>query len=240
MATASKLVSLAQAEIGTVETGTNNVKYNTEYYGGQVSGSEFDWCVVFIWWLFQKANAANLFCGGKKTAYVPYVYNYATQHNLSQKTGKIGDLAIISFSGGSADHIGIVESVSGNTYTTIEGNTSGSKGQGVYRKTRKASEILAFYRPAYEKETNSSNSNNSKEVICKVEMKQIAFGSTGAQVKTLQRIMYCYFGCPSALKIDGIFGTITKKYCIKLQAALGITQDGICGVDTWTGALNLG
>lgn len=240
MATASKLVSLAQAEIGTVETPTNNVKYNTEYYGGQVSGSEFDWCVVFIWWLFQKANAASLFCGGKKTAYVPYVYSYATEHNLSQKTGKIGDLAIISFSGGSADHIGIVESVSGSTYTTIEGNTSGSKGQGVYRKTRKASEILAFYRPAYKKEANSSNSNNSKEVICKVEMKQIAFGSTGAQVKTLQRIMYCYFGCPSVLKIDGIYGTITKKYCIKLQAALGITQDGICGVNTWKGALNLG
>lgn len=240
MATASKLVSLAQAEIGTVETAINNVKYNTEYYGGQVSGSQFDWCVVFIWWLFQKANAASLFCGGKKTAYVPYVYNYATEHNLSQKTGKVGDLAIISFSDGSADHIGIVESVSGSTYTTIEGNTTGPKGQGVYRKTRKDSEILAFYRPAYEKETNSSNSNNSKGVICKVKMKQIAFGSTGAQVKTLQRIMYCYFGCPSDLKIDGTFGTITKKYCIKLQAALGITQDGICGVNTWTGALNLG
>lgn len=240
MATASKLISLAQAEIGTVETGINNVKYNTEYYGGQVSGSEFDWCVVFIWWLFQKANAANLFCGGKKTAYVPYVYSYATEHGLSQKTGKVGDLAIISFSRGSADHIGIVESVSGSTYTTIEGNTSGPKGQGVYRKTRKASEILAFYRPAYEKETNPSNSNASKGVICKVEMKQIAFGSTGAQVKTLQRIMYCYFGCPSDLKIDGTFGTITKKYCIKLQGVLGITQDGICGVNTWTGALNLG
>ena len=106
----------------------------------------------------------------------------------------------------------------------------------MYRKTRKASEILAFYRPAYEKETNA---NTSKGVICKVEMKQIAFGSTGAQVKTLQRIMYCYFGCPSELKIDGIYGAITKKYCIKLQAALGIPQDGICGVNTWKGALNL-
>lgn len=236
MATANDIIKLAKNEIGTTEKAINNIKYNTDYYGGSVSGEEFDWCVVFIWWIFQKAKASNLFCNGKKTAYVPYVYNYASKHNLLNKSGKVGDLAIITWDGKSADHIGIVEMVNGKDYTTIEGNTSGSKGEGVYRKVRNINNILGFYRPHY---INSNVGETEKEIFCKVEMKQICAGSKGAQVKTLQRIMYCYFQCPDDLKIDGDFGSITTKYCKKLQASLKLTQDGICGVNTWKGALNL-
>lgn len=241
MATASDILNIARQEIGVTESSTNNVKYNTEYYGGEVSGTNFDWCVVFVWWVFKKANASSLFCNGKKTAYVPYVVSEYTKQNALVTDGKPGDLAIISFNGHSADHIGIIESVEKNTILTIEGNTSGSNGEGVYRKIRKKSEVLYIFRPKYEPEkAESTTSDSTQGVICKVNMKQISYGSKGAQVKTLQRILYCYFGCPSELKIDGKFGTITKKYCIKLQGVLGIAQDGICGVDTWTGALNLG
>lgn len=232
MAKASDILKIATNEIGVVEKATNNVKYNTEYYGGAVSGSEFNWCVVFLWWCFKKAKASNLFCGNKKTAYVPYVVNYYTQRKLMVTSPKKGDIAIITFNGHSADHIGIVESANGNTVTTIEGNTSGTKGEGVYRKHRKMSEILYLFRPEYDKETE-------KGVTCKVEMKQIQAGSIGAQVKTLQRILYCYFGCPKDFKIDGEFGRTTKKYCEKFQALKGLTKDGICGEKTWYAVLNL-
>ena len=232
MAKASDILKIATNEIGVVEKATNNVKYNTEYYGGVVSGNEFDWCVVFLWWCFKKAKASNLFCGGKKTAYVPYVVNYYSQRKLMVSTPKKGDIAIITFNGHGADHIGIVESASGNTVTTIEGNTSGTKGEGVYRKQRKMSEILYLFRPEYDEEI-------SKEVVCKVEMKQIQVGSKGVQVKTLQRILYCWFECPKDFKIDGEFGAITKKYCEKFQGLKGLTKDGICGEKTWYAALNL-
>lgn len=72
-----------------------------------------------------------------------------------------------------------------------------------------------------------------------VSMPVIKRGSTGAAVKTLQRICYCYFSCPADLKIDGDFGAITDKYCKKLQAKIGCAQDGIAGTDTWNGALLL-
>ena len=44
----------------------NNVKYNTEYYGREVSGSEYPWCCCFLWSLFAHANASKLFYDGKK------------------------------------------------------------------------------------------------------------------------------------------------------------------------------
>ena len=36
---------------------------------------------------------------------------------------------------------------------------------------------------------------------------------------------------------DGDFGPNTKAALIKLQAELGLAQDGICGKDTWKAAL---
>lgn len=52
-------------------------------------------------------------------------------------------------------------------------------------------------------------------------MPVIKRGSTGAAVKTLQRICYCYFSCPADLKIDGDFGAITDKYCKNYRQKLG-------------------
>ena len=68
--TADELLAAARAEIGTKEQpqNSNRVKYNTAFYGREVSGAAYPWCVTFIWWLFWKLGAAELFCGGQKTA----------------------------------------------------------------------------------------------------------------------------------------------------------------------------
>lgn len=68
----------------------------------------------------------------------------------------------------------------------------------------------------------------------KVELSVLRRGSKGEQVKTVQRILYCMYGCPSDLKIDGVFGSILEKYVKKFQKDNGLTQDGVVGVDTWT------
>ena len=52
MATASTIIKTASNEIGVKETGNNNVKYNTEYYGKAVNGDAIRWCAVFVWWVF--------------------------------------------------------------------------------------------------------------------------------------------------------------------------------------------
>jgi len=70
MASSEELLELARREIGTKEkpAGSNCVKYNTAYYGWEVSGDAYPWCCVFLWWLFQSCSAAELFYGGARTA----------------------------------------------------------------------------------------------------------------------------------------------------------------------------
>ena len=56
MATAEKILEIARSQIGTRESPANsdNVKYNTVYYGREVSG-KYPWCAVFVWWVFREA-----------------------------------------------------------------------------------------------------------------------------------------------------------------------------------------
>jgi len=56
MASGQDLVKIAQAENGTKENGTNNVKYNTWFYGHEVDGSNYPWCAVFVSWCADKAG----------------------------------------------------------------------------------------------------------------------------------------------------------------------------------------
>ena len=52
--TAARLVQIATGQIGVKESpaNSNNVKYNTWFYGRAVYGSEFPWCCVFVCWCF--------------------------------------------------------------------------------------------------------------------------------------------------------------------------------------------
>lgn len=52
--TAKKLLEIAQSQVGTEESpaNSNNVKYNTWFYGQTVSGSEYPWCAAFVAWCF--------------------------------------------------------------------------------------------------------------------------------------------------------------------------------------------
>lgn len=51
---ADKLLQIAASQVGTKESpaNSNNVKYNTWYYGHAVSGSAYPWCAVFVEWCF--------------------------------------------------------------------------------------------------------------------------------------------------------------------------------------------
>lgn len=150
-----RLLDLAREELGTREqpTGSNNVKYNTAYYGCEVKGGGYAWCAVFLWWLFQKAGAAHLYYGGGKTAYVPALISWARREGLVVKTPRPGDLVCFDFNGnGQADHIGICESWDGQHVTTIDGNTgthSQANGGCVMRRRRAGRYILEVIRPNY-------------------------------------------------------------------------------------------
>lgn len=54
--TAARLVQIAAGQVGVKESpaNSNNVKYNTWFYGRAVYGSEFPWCCVFVCWCFNE------------------------------------------------------------------------------------------------------------------------------------------------------------------------------------------
>lgn len=152
MNTASKILSIAKGEIGTTENGSNNVKYNDEYYGGP--GHNYAWCVVFVWWVFKHADMPGLFCAGKKMNQCTKVMKYAKDSGCWVTNDyKVGDLLLFDWNGdGVPEHIGIcVEATKGNTIKTVEGNTSKPGGgvDGVWEKTRKLSSVIGAYRPSY-------------------------------------------------------------------------------------------
>lgn len=159
MVTAKDVIKKALSFVGTEADPPGNVVFNTEYYGGKVKGKQFAWCVVFVWYCFRKSKASKLFFNGKKTAACAYLMNYAEAKEkvISKRKGQIGDVVFFNFNGGtSPQHVGfILKRNEDGSYLTVEGNTSagaGSQDNGgcVAIKTRRPTQVVFIYRPAYD------------------------------------------------------------------------------------------
>lgn len=216
MATASTIIKTASNEIGVKETGNNNVKYNTEYYGKAVNGDAYPWCAVFVWWVFKHSGASGIFYGGGKTASVYEIWRYYNSLGRVYSSPKVGDLAIITTSaGGTYGHVGIVKSVSGNTYVTIDGN---SKDQVRTANRTVGSPKVSFCRPAYGSESGSSTN--------------LSMGSSGTDVKDMQKKLIALgYSCGSS-GADGSFGQGTYNAVCNFQRDHGLAVDGVIGPTT--------
>ena len=140
---------LAATQVGISESppNSNNVRYNTWYYGREVSGGSYPWCMVFVQWVFAQLGVAlpqrTASCGALMRA---------AQMSGQWVTAdyRPGDVVIYDFPGGAAtDHCGIVESVTDSGVVAIEGNTgSGSDADGgqVQRRSRAWSVIVGAVR----------------------------------------------------------------------------------------------
>lgn len=163
MAVCEQLLRIAQGELGVREfpAGSNRVKYNTAYYGREVYDTEtaqYPWCVTFIWWLFQKAGAPELFFGGGKTASCGVLMDHAKAHGLFVSGNyQPGDLVFFRFQGkGGPQHVGLVKEVRANgDLVTVEGNTgsdSDANGGQVQQRVRNGALAVGGYRPEYEED----------------------------------------------------------------------------------------
>lgn len=171
--TASKVLAVAAAQLGTKESpaGSNRVKYNTAYYGREVSGDAYPWCCVFQWWLFREAGAPELFYGGCKTASCTTLYQYYRQcgQTVSTQDARPGDLIFFTFSEGDRqqgirNHVGICEANETGYITTIDGNTgttNEANGGAVMRKRRAWKYVTGVARPAYT-EDNKEDAEDMK------------------------------------------------------------------------------
>ena len=156
MATAEKILEIARSQIGAKESPakSDNVKYNTAYYGREVSDGKHPWCAVFVWWVFREARAPELYYGGGETAYCPTLMSFHKKQKVTDY--RPGDIVFFNFSGrSSAGHVGICESWDGTYITTIDGNTgsaSEDNGGAVLRRRRHKKFIVGAYRPEYQED----------------------------------------------------------------------------------------
>ena len=156
MATAEKILEIARSQIGAKESPakSDNVKYNTAYYGREVSDGKHPWCAVFVWWVFREAGAPELYYGGGETAYCPTLMSFHKKQKVTDY--RPGDIVFFNFSGrSSAGHVGICESWDGTYITTIDVNTgsaSEDNGGAVLRRRRHKKFIVGAYRPEYQED----------------------------------------------------------------------------------------
>jgi len=121
--TAARIIDVALAEVGTVETGDNLTKY-----GKFTKADGLPWCGSFVNWCFDQAGVK-----------LPSMVLTAAGAHKMKELGRwiedkpqLGDLCFMDFPHDGIDrisHIGIVVKVGQSSVLTIEGNTSGDGDQ---------------------------------------------------------------------------------------------------------------
>lgn len=234
-----KFVSLCRREIGVRESppNSNKVKYNTSYYGREVSGSDYPWCMVYVYEMF-KTHSCLSAIGGHKTASTVDMDNFFRENGF-KKVGVSecaqGDIVFFDFGywKKGRGHVGIIsEPISNTSFRSIEGNTSVSSndnGGKVMERTRDVSQVHSIYRPRWE---NVLLETSIKKRGLEVIFETLKKGASGWQVKALSHLLNGHG--VSNLSHTGYFGDATESAVKKYQTKNDLEVDGIVGVNTWS------
>ena len=146
--TNARLIEVALAEVGTVETGNNLTKY-----GKFTKADGLPWCGSFVNWCANEAgvkisNMVSTAAGAER------MKNLGRWHTVP----KLGDLCFMDFPHDGVDrisHIGIVVKVGKISVFCVEGNTSGTGdqrngGMVMIKQRFLGKEIVGFGRPKFE------------------------------------------------------------------------------------------
>lgn len=247
MGTLNGLLSRAEAELGYIEKASNSnldsktgnkgtsnyTKYARDINALGLAGCQGQpWCITFQFWLevqeFGLDKALEHWHMNKKT-YVGYncfsTYNTFPSSKRS-KTPKLGAVVIFTQS-----HAGRVIAINGNTFTTIEGNTSPAaydrNGGMVAKKTYNVNDskikgfLLIDYDTSLPSSTIPSSSVSDNTTLQK--------GSSGSAVKTMQiMLIACGYSCGNA-GADGDFGKGTFNALKAFQKDESLVADGVYG-----------
>lgn len=235
-----KVLNLARSEIGYHEQGNNYTKYAAEmdsiagYYNGPKNG--YAWCDVWVDWLFVKCFGADI---GREMVCQPmnsmgagclYSAQYYKEAGRWYLTPMEGDQIFFSYSPGEYSHTGIVESVTGSSVQTIEGNSSDQVARRNYPLSYGS--IAGYGRPRWQLATDEEKQEEPVPVdeAYTISLPFIKQGDSGAKVKRLQTLLigrgyYCGGRYLSGVEIpDGDFGTFTANAVRKFQAQCGIDE----------------
>jgi peptidoglycan hydrolase-like protein with peptidoglycan-binding domain len=137
---AANMLNVAAAEVGVIEGSARANSYGASV-GTSQSTSNYAWCAVFVSWVARQTGATSYRSS--------WVVNWVTQarngaYGLSVTSSPApGDIVAFDWNGGANftggnEHIGIVRTISGSSFTTVEGNTGkpGGGPDGVWIKDR--------------------------------------------------------------------------------------------------------
>ena len=247
-ATRGEIVAQAQSWIGCKESdGTHRQiidVYNSDKplpRGYKVSYTDA-WCATFVTACAIKCGATDIIpkecscnkmiallkglgCWVENDAYVPAAGDLIFYDWEDKGTGD---------NTGVSDHVGIVEKVSGNTITVIEGNYNDACKRRVLNLNGRY--IRGYGVPKYDSEPVKAVARVT------VSLPILKKGSKSEAVKTLQRLLNALGftdATEKALVVDGSFGAATLYALKSYQNAKRLEIDGICGAATW-GALLCG
>jgi CHAP domain len=144
--------------------GSNNVKYNTWFYGHPVHGDAFMWCAVYQSWVAAAAKIPTSIM--PKNASVLGWRDFFQARGRIFDTPRVGDL-VIFITSPTARHIGFVDMLlPDGRFESIEGNTSHRVMR--VKHTRSESNIFGYARPEYHKVPGEE----FDEVATKAEIKE--------------------------------------------------------------------
>lgn len=130
---------------------------------------------------------------------------------------------------GVPDHVGLVERVTGNTITVIEGNMTPGNYVGRRSLAVNGRYIRGFITPDYAK---IAEPEPVKPKTVYVQLPVLRKGVNGGYVRTLQILLNKYNR--ASLAEDGNFGSKTDAAVKAYQQRRKLAADGVVGVQTWS------
>lgn len=244
----SKLLTWANAQIGTTESGDNWNKYAqnmTAAYGWNVQNQP--WCDVFV-------DAGFVECFGienaSKMTYQPiggfsaacrYSAAYFAAQGALVQTPEPGDQIFFRDSDGVINHTGIVVSANGGIVRTIEGNSGDavrSNAYGIGTPT-----IAGYGRPDWSVVAGEDNNVPATDVndtaptvkLCSFQAKAplLQMGDKGTFVRILQLLLLERGQKLPRYGADADFGGETQNAVERFQKENGLVVDSVVGEATW-------
>lgn len=218
MASASDVVKIANQEATLAIKGRPN-KY-TRWYG-----FTDEWCAMFVSWCLNQAGVPTSIA--PKTAAVSGFLDFAKKNNryYSKTSGykpKPGDIMIQK---NGCSHTGLVVSASGNSFTTVEGNSSNAVKTRNY--TLSSNELSGFFSPAYSAESASPATIPTKTITLPSGLGSV-FTYMGWQLITSKTSVQYKLRSQAGQNFDSEgFGIINGRYVVACTTTYGSVGDYI-------------
>jgi len=150
-------------------------------------------------------------------------------NRIARNFPSIPKIAVVDglFSYDTENAVRTFQEVFGLTPDGIVGRATWYKIQIIYNSVKRLSEL--------------NSEGISPDDVASVYYEFPAYGDTSQGVRNLQYyIDYLsrFYSTIPSIEIDGIFGDTTRDAVLALQRALGLTEDGIVGYDTWYAMLD--